>query len=544
MKFLTIFFFFNWEVRSLFQIYIPRLLRKLTLIIWIRLRLRLRWLFAKIWLILIFCKNYLKRPSHRWLLLILSAAVGLGVTVCVIWGIYLNVNEGAGTAISIWQFLYSRDESGEITGFLTNDTIKYYLAFGVGIGPSFVIWFFRDQNKLWEIENSRKDTNLKDFQQLQQWATGHFPKASEGNNTGDKPSTTDKNQTDSDALQLSAIYQLGAFFRGEFGEQFRRPAYEILYSIWVKLLSVVDEELKNVDTSEGLMESDIEKFTHNIEIKKSKFHENSNMPIAMAIIDAVFGDGGKSIQRLNKLIKATSPSYGGILQNRDWRGIHGISNLDLSKLNLERINLSYVDIKNANLSRSDLNVANLSGANLIEVNLSRADLSYADLSKSILFSANLSKSELSEANFSESHLFYANLSRANLSRANLSRANLSRANLSMANLNKTNLFKAVLSNANLVGTKIGYARLINVKFVGGYVIVRKLKNADSSIIGYWYHDKDDNTIFDRNNSNKLRKLLGLNELPVDREPELPKEFEDELPSKSKYSDYINRFGIQ
>ena len=206
------------------------------------------WDFAKFWAKIIAlingAKRFLKHPSNRWWILILSAGVGLGVTVCVIWGIYLNVNEGAETAISIWQFLYSHDKDGKITGFLTNDTIKYYLAFGVGIGPSFVIWFFRDQNKLWEIENSRKDTNLKDFQQLQQWATGHFPKASENNISSDASGSADKEQADSNALQLSAIYQLGAFFRGEFGEQFRRPAYEILYSIWVKLLSEIDDGLK------------------------------------------------------------------------------------------------------------------------------------------------------------------------------------------------------------------------------------------------------------------------------------------------------------
>ena len=37
---------------------------------------------------------------------------------------------------------------------------------------AFVVWWFRDSNQRQLIDNQRKETNLKDFQQLAQWASG------------------------------------------------------------------------------------------------------------------------------------------------------------------------------------------------------------------------------------------------------------------------------------------------------------------------------------------------------------------------------------
>jgi hypothetical protein len=77
----------------------------------------------------------------------------------------------------------------------------------------FIIWTFRDKNKLLELENARKDTNLKEFQQLQRWATGNI----DGNSDNDNKI----------ALQISALHSLRAYLKGEYGESFRRGAYEI-----------------------------------------------------------------------------------------------------------------------------------------------------------------------------------------------------------------------------------------------------------------------------------------------------------------------------
>lgn len=77
---------------------------------------------------------------------------------------------------------------------------------------AFIVWVFRDQNRLRELSNARKDTNLKEFQQLQEWATG-FGKAK-----------------DNEALQISALHSLRGYLKGEYGEDFRRGAFEIFTS--------------------------------------------------------------------------------------------------------------------------------------------------------------------------------------------------------------------------------------------------------------------------------------------------------------------------
>ena len=92
---------------------------------------------------------------------------------------------------------------------------------------AYVIWWFRDTNARQQIENQRKDTNLKDFQQLCQWASGEHLK-------------TDDNRSGSmvvshNPLQISAAHQLVPYLRGEFGSTFRRPAFKTLIAMWQSL---------------------------------------------------------------------------------------------------------------------------------------------------------------------------------------------------------------------------------------------------------------------------------------------------------------------
>ncbi|CAC9611803.1 hypothetical protein [uncultured Gammaproteobacteria bacterium] len=95
----------------------------------------------------------------------------------------------------------------------------------------FVVWLFRDKNKLLELENARKDTNLKEFQQLQRWATGNIDSNSDNDNKI--------------ALQISALYSLCAYLKGEYGESFRRGAYEIFRAILATQHQKILQQLKN-----------------------------------------------------------------------------------------------------------------------------------------------------------------------------------------------------------------------------------------------------------------------------------------------------------
>jgi hypothetical protein len=123
---------------------------------------------------------------------------------------------------------------------------------------AFVLWWFRDTNALWQIENQRKDINLKDFQRLAELASGlHLveDKASTSEKfTGSKaeePSerniSTERSQAPADAttptrregsvaLQVAAVYQLQAFLRGDYGRHFQEPAFALLKSIWQSLV--------------------------------------------------------------------------------------------------------------------------------------------------------------------------------------------------------------------------------------------------------------------------------------------------------------------
>ena len=135
----------------------------------------------------------------------------------------------------------------------------------ISVPVALVVWHFRDENNRQQIENQRKDINLKEFQKLSEWVSGaHLPEIKTVNKTTNKRNlksndelarlltlpieyTTEETEeyskkpetTDFDtfskwdgavALQISAIYNLLPFFRGDYGESFRRPAFNLLKS--------------------------------------------------------------------------------------------------------------------------------------------------------------------------------------------------------------------------------------------------------------------------------------------------------------------------
>jgi hypothetical protein len=86
----------------------------------------------------------------------------------------------------------------------------------LGLPVAFCLWHWRDKNVREQIENARKDTNLKEFQTVQMHAAGAF---------GDDVPPEAREQ-----LQIAALHQLGAFVRCDFGKSFVVPAIELLFS--------------------------------------------------------------------------------------------------------------------------------------------------------------------------------------------------------------------------------------------------------------------------------------------------------------------------
>ena len=87
----------------------------------------------------------------------------------------------------------------------------------IGLPVAFLLWHWRDRNVRDQIENARKDTNLREYLEVQKMAAGLV----EG---------TDRDQSVKCQLQIAALHQIRGFLRGEYGESFRRPAFELLMS--------------------------------------------------------------------------------------------------------------------------------------------------------------------------------------------------------------------------------------------------------------------------------------------------------------------------
>jgi uncharacterized protein YjbI with pentapeptide repeats len=100
----------------------------------------------------------------------------------------------------------------------------------LGLPVAFLLWHWRDTNvrdqiaeqrnqveeQAKQVENSRKDINLKEFQEVQLRAAGALDESLP--------------EEAREQLQIAALHQLRGFLRGEYGESFKRPAFELLLS--------------------------------------------------------------------------------------------------------------------------------------------------------------------------------------------------------------------------------------------------------------------------------------------------------------------------
>ena len=457
----------------------------------------------------------------------------------------------------------------------SEDSVGYwnFIILIVSSPVAFVIWHFRDENSRQQIENQRKDINLKEFQKLSEWVSGvHLPeiKIVEKNITkssfttdnesaaspekkiteqteekskeyGQKPDTAHSDTfgkwDGAVALQISAIYNLLPFFRGDYGESFRLPAFNLLKSAWQAMQQGELNKLNNLKLREQentISISIIQK--KDIPIKKTKKEIISNprkkahIPMDITIKKgrdiSINQEKDISIKEIKKEIisnlrkKAHSPmgialTHVLLSQNREntqlnlqdfpemilnlclagmdfsikhnkiiSSSIIGSTGIYLSEINLSRINLSGINLSGVDLSGVDLSGAILFNTILSGANLSNADLSGTILSNAILSSTNLSDADLSGTILSNAILAYANLSDANLSGADLSGADLSGANLSTTNFsNNTNLNNADLRYCHF------QSRLLKNKYK---IIGAKITIFDfyTQIYSYWKHQND------------------------------------------------------
>ena len=365
---------------------------------------------------------------------------------------------------------------------------------------AFVIWHFRDENNRQQIENQRKDINLKEFQKLSEWVSGaHLPEIKTVDKTTQKEGLKDKGEIDGEfqlierttekteeygkkphaegfdtfgkregavALQISAVYNLLPFFRGDYGESFRRPAFNLLKSAWQ---AMQQDSLKKWET-ENLSDDQQQAIIEELRLK-------AESPMGVALTHVLLSLDQKNMQLNlrdfpemlpNLCLAGMNFHLSGVDEKaRNWSGLN-LSGVDfrgayLRKVQFEESQLNRADLQNANLSGANLQNANLSGANLQNAKLLFAELQNANLWQANLQHANLLDANLQNANLLDANLQNANLSKAELQNADLWQANLQNANLSKANLQHANLLDANLQNANLSKAKLQHTNLSGVE---------------------------------------------------------------------------------
>ena len=390
--------------------------------------------------------------------------------------------------------------------FIKGNAIWTVVALIISSPVAFVIWHFRDENTRQQIENQRKDINLKEFQKIAEWVSGaHLQedKITEKNSTKityknddqtaeenkketcTKSSPIEENQETSTerfvphqnialstfskrdgaiGLQIAAVHDLLPFYRGDHGESFQKPAVNLLAAAWLVLQQQDVQELADIDNAE------------NKEIIQ-RIQARANSPLGIALTRVLLATDAKGQLLIrqhpevfpnlclagmnlklaglahetlrNQLFAQESEGKAWNAEDMQLQGVRFIKEMNFARANLSWANLSW-----ANLSGANLSGANLSGANLSGANLSGANLSWANLSEANLSEANLSEVKFTDVQLSKAILIKANLTDASLSKVNLAGVDLTDADLTCANLSDANLNGADLSGADLRGTNL------------------------------------------------------------------------------------------
>ncbi|MCS4533898.1 pentapeptide repeat-containing protein [Neisseria montereyensis] len=346
---------------------------------------------------------------------------------------------------------------------------------------AFFLWLFRDENTVHQIENQRKDVNLKEFHKIAEWVSGlHLveDKITEKTKPSEQPNNetaaAESEQTVSEiplnienareygqagakrhlpshsredgavGLQVAAVYMLKPFYCGEHGDDFRKPALNLLTAVWLALFKQVE---KNKTCAKKLSKS----------------------PLGIALTEVLLADGGEHLRYHSEVfpnlylpyldlhLPGLDKKVFGLFKDMDCTGIQ-LQGSNLIRSDLSGSKLIMSDLSGSNLSRSDLSGSNLSGSYLIETNLSGANLneSYlfgSDLRWSNLNGSDLGWSNLSKSDFRGSNLIGSNLEGVNLIGSSLDGTDLREANLSSSDLREANLRGSNLRGANLLDTQ-------------------------------------------------------------------------------------------
>jgi uncharacterized protein YjbI with pentapeptide repeats len=281
-------------------------------------------------------------------------------------------------------------------------------AFGLGFSAlvGFALWHWRDVNARATIENARKDVNLKEFQEIQLRAAGALDRDKLGEEACEQ-------------LQIAALHQLRGFLRGEYGEAFKRPAFELLLAGHaaamerIGLREKVEWWKESVGGNGEALRRSLREIFAEMRGNLSAV-ERERLGILRDEKEAIVGSG--------------FPLKGRVLDLVDWHGVK-LENKDLSEVSLMGANLCEVSGHGATLT-----MARLQGAYLVGAQLAGAAFECTRLDGACFGGARLEGADLSGALLEMADLTQAQLARANLREARLTGAYLFETNLDGANL--------------------------------------------------------------------------------------------------------------
>lgn len=235
------------------------------------------------------------------------------------------------------------------------------------------IWHFRDINACQQIENDRKDVNLKEFQKIVEWV-------------GNIDSDTDT----SSPLVVSSVYNLLPFLRGDRGEDFISPALNLLISAWYKLQEENIRAVRNLKfdshyfplkTDHGNSLEELYDLLNNIKNTRDTF-------LAKAITKVLLSDGGDNLKRDPKifnnlcLIGMDFNLYG--LEHNKLKNLFvniegNLDNLELQGCNLDKFNFHGLKLNRVYLLGASLRETVFQDAWIFLDNLIGTDMSGANL---------------------------------------------------------------------------------------------------------------------------------------------------------------------
>lgn len=294
----------------------------------------------------------------------------------------------------------------------------------ISVPVALVVWHFRDENNRQQIENQRKDINLKEFQKLSEWVSGaHLPEIKTVSKTTQKSSSKDGTEITEQtteqseeyakkpdtahfdtfskrdgavALQISAIYNLLPFFRGDYGESFRRPAFNLLKSAWQAMQQDSLKKFENI----GL-------HYERVEIIR-KLRKSAESPMGVALTHVLL-----SLNRNNT--KLNLRDFPEMLPNICLAGMNFSLSVvsktarDLSDLNLDGADFRGAILDQVKFQNSQLCKANFQNAQLFESNLQTANLKWARLDNAYLWAVDMEGTKLTAAYLNNAKLFKCKL---------------------------------------------------------------------------------------------------------------------------------------